>query len=118
MIGMFLSSQTLSRLLRTVAEPELCRRSSDGDRIARYHDVQDVGNIIMTLVTKSHDSERRPDPERYTLPLVDFLRQTLTESASRLEQVCHCHFPPPVGAIHLIQLSTAFWLVAGDKVIC
>jgi hypothetical protein len=52
-----------------------------------------VGSIIMKLVTKSNDPERRPDPERYTSRLVDFLGQILTGSASRLIHVCHHPFP-------------------------
>lgn len=42
----------------------------------------------MTLVTKSNESDRKPDPVCYTLQLVDFLKQTLTEPASHLTQVC------------------------------
>jgi len=107
----------MPQLLSTVAEPELCRRSSDDDKITGYRDVRDVGDLIMTLVTKSNDSERKPDPECYTLPLVDFLEQTLTRPASRLKQVCPCLFPPPPETRHLIQLSTTFWQTAGDRVI-
>ncbi|KIW36049.1 hypothetical protein, variant 1 [Exophiala oligosperma] len=69
-----------------IAEPELCRRTSYHDKILGYRDVQDVGKITMTLVTKSTHSERKPDPQRYSLRLVDFLSQTLTESASHLLQ--------------------------------
>jgi hypothetical protein len=85
--------QEIPQLLITVAEPELCRRSCDDDKITGYRDVRDVGDLILTLVTKSNDSQRKPDPERYTLPLVDFLEQTLTESACHLKQVLPLPLP-------------------------
>ncbi|KIW36455.1 uncharacterized protein PV06_11310 [Exophiala oligosperma] len=71
---------------KCLGEPEICQRNSHKGIPAANVDVQDLGNIIMTLVTKSNESERKPDPGRYTLQLVDFLKQTLTESASHLTQ--------------------------------
>ena len=68
-----------------------------------------VGSTIMKLVTKSNDPERRPDPECYTLRLVDFLGQILTGQrvVSYMFVITPSHLPFGYGACQLMQCSTA-----------
>jgi hypothetical protein len=109
MIGVYSVSGFVSRLSSSIAEPEVCRRSDDDAEINCLRDVKDVGNIMMTLMTKSNDSERSLDTERYSSRLVDFLRRTSTESARGLEHVCLLPLPTYIFRTYqLIYRSTVF----------
>jgi hypothetical protein len=107
------------QLKSSIAEPELCRRSGDDAKINCLRDVKDVGNIVMMLATKSNDSERRLDTERYSSHVVDFLRRTSTESARCLEHVCLLPLPIyPFRTCQLRHRSTPFSTAVGGRVIC
>ena len=73
-------------LTRRVAEAEVCQRENDGTRSCR-RDLQDLGAIVMYLVTKTNQPDRQPNVNRYSPQVLDFVGQTVSTTASDLNQV-------------------------------
>ena len=73
-------------LTRRVAEAEVCQRENDGTRSCR-RDLQDLGEIVMYLVTKTNQPDRQPNVNRYSPQVLDFVAQTVSTTARELGQV-------------------------------
>lgn len=58
------------------------------DNVKYLHDVQNLGEMIMYLVTKTNEEGRQPEANRYSSDVLDFVSQTASTSAADLCQVC------------------------------
>ena len=73
------------------ALPESIEREEDGSK-NRQHDIQDFGEVIRYLVTKTNQFDHKPDPVRYSAEVLNFMDRALSNTANDLLLVIIANF--------------------------